>query len=179
MHIITPTDNSSNMKYKVLLVFLVLVLIFLRLQSAINSLKPFYLTLEPLILRPHATYDEKMSTIYPVYFDYITAVKSLTPEDSTIYLPPPTTSFSYENEMRRLTNLAITSALLFPRNVSFFDDKSLINTEKNTYVVITNGFPQIKIKAKQIYIIGENVENGFGNYDPTSLNNSVNGLIQI
>ncbi len=167
------------MKYKVLLVFLVLVLIFLRLQSAINSLKPFYLTLEPLILRPHATYDEKMSMRYPVFFDYITRVTTLTSENSTVYLPLPTTSFSNENEMGRLTNLAISSALLFPRDVAFFNDQSLTNTEKNVYVVVTNGFPQFKIKAKQIYIIGEKVERVLGDYDPANFNNSVNGLIQL
>lgn len=167
------------MKYKVLLVFLVFVLLFLRLKSAINSLNSFYLTLEPMIIHPHATYSEKMSMKYPVYFDYITHVKTITSEDSVIYLPPPTISFSYENEMRRLTNLAISSALLFPRNVSFFNDKSLVNTEKNTYIIITNGFPQFKIRAKQIYVIGANVEKISGDYDPANFNNGENGLIQL
>lgn len=170
---------TKPMKYKVLLVFLIFVLLFLRLKSAINSLNSFYLTLEPMIIRSHATYSEKMSMKYPVYFDYITHVKALTPEDSTIYLPGSAINFSGENEMRRLTNLAICSALLFPRNVVFYNDQDLMNSENTAYVVVTNGFPQFKIKAKQVYVIGANVENISGDYDPVNFNASVNGLIQL
>ena len=156
---------------------MVFALLFLRLQSAIRSLNSFYLTLEPIVQHPHATYSEKMSMRYPIYFDYISQVKALTPDDGTIYLSP--IQIIYGERMWPIANLQITSALLFPRKVIFFNDKSLTDSDYSTYVVITNGFPQFKIKAKRIYVIGANVEKIFGNYDPANFNNGENGLIQL
>lgn len=162
------------MKYKILLVSIVLIMLLMRLQSAIKNLGAFYLTLEPIFSHPHATYSEKMSIMYPVYFDFITEVKAVTPDDSTIYIPP--IQIQYENNIWPIANLQISSSLLFPRNVAPFNNQ---NCDKNSYIVITGGYPQEKLKAKKIYIIGKEPEEIIGDYDPLDFNKTDNGLIQL
>jgi hypothetical protein len=165
------------MEYKILLAILIIFLFILRLQSAIISLGSFYLTFEPMLLHPHATYSEKMSMKYPVYFDYITQVKTLTSDDSTIYIP--SIQIPYEDDMWPIANLPITSALLFPRKVIYLNDQKLPDLKNNSYVVIADGFPEEKIKANTIFIIGKNLEIFSGNYDPARFSNTDNGLIKL
>ena len=130
-----------------------------------------------MVLYPHATYGEKMSIKYPVYFDFITKVKTLTSNDSTIYIP--LVQIPYEDGIWPIANLQITSAALFPRKVIILNNHKLPDFEKNSYVIIADGFPGEKIKAKKIYIIGKNIKEIYDSYDSVNFNNTDNGLIQL
>ena len=164
-------------KFKIILVTTVLVLFTLRFQSVIKSLGSFYLTLEPLFLHPQAIYDEKMSMKYPVYFDFILKVKSITPNDSTIYVP--SIEIPYVDKMWPIVNIPISSAFLFPRKIVYFSSQNITAHDKNSFLVISDGFPEEKIQAKYVYLLGKSVEKFSGNYNPLNFNKSDNGLIKL
>jgi hypothetical protein len=151
------------------------VLIILRFQSAIESFRPFVATLAPIFTDPHASYEEKMSMKYPVYFDFIQQLKNLTPDDSIIYFPqidiPRGVPMWVAGQMK------VDAALLFPRRVEFFQDQTA-DMKIPTYVVFIKGGPEGVIKSKDVYIIGKDVNILDGNYNSSSFQDGI-GLIQL
>lgn len=161
-------------------VFTVIVVIFLgfRLNSASRNVKYFILTLTPMFYHPVASYDEKMSSKYPVFYDYLNIIKSLIPENSNVYIND--TGDVYTTAMGPISNLQVSSALLYPRNVKLFETGDVPNLESGDYVVMASGFPKSKIKSAEIYlVVGKNVKVTKGNYNPANFDPRDIGLIKI
>lgn len=158
-------------------IFLMSLWLFFRLQSMASSLNPFLETVQPLIFRPHLSYDQKMSLKYPVYFKYIAAVKSITSENSTIYVNP--IGIPYGQIMWPIGQLKLTSALLFPRKVVFYSENRVQDEAGETYLLLAKGFPKENVKAKSVYVIDDNgIKEISGDYDPGKFKNQ-NGLIKL
>jgi hypothetical protein len=171
------TRKVKTIAYSVISVFFIVVVVG-RLFSAIAHIGTFFETLKPMHSSPNASYSEKMSMKYPVYYNFIEKVKALTPEDGTVYIP--SVEIPYSNMMWPIGSLQISSALLFPRKVSFYDVAYLEKPEKNTFIVIVNGNPKESITTKKIYIFGEDTMNETtDNYAPTNFNGSDIGLMQL
>jgi hypothetical protein len=165
-------------KYKILLVIVVLILLILRLQSAIRSLGSFYLTLEPMLLHPHATYSEKMSTRYPVYFDFIQFIKISTSETSTIYIPDM--NIAYGNKIWAITNNQITSALLFPRKIVYGKENTFPKHDTNGYIVVIGRGKNIYVNQDGFYLVKNGVVVTFqSNKNSETISSEAIGLIKL
>lgn len=158
-------------------VLVLLLFVAFRISSIINSFVPFLNTLKPLFLYPHATYEEKMSMKYSEYIDFIEKVKAITPENSVIYFPR--INIPRGMPMWVAGQLKVDAALLFPRNVAWFDNYAIHKGETHTYIAFIKGSPQQAIKAKEVYVIKDNIQIYFRDYDPEVFGDSENGLIQL
>jgi hypothetical protein len=142
--------RSINIIIYLLLGLPLSALVLLRFSSVLTHLRPFIETLRPIFFLSNASYFEKMSIKYPVYYEYIEKVKTLTPENSVIYIPR--NEIPYNKPMWPIASLQISSAFLFPRKVSFLDVENINKLEKNSYIVIIDNQPEINIKAKDVFV---------------------------
>lgn len=169
-----------QIKKNIFLVPLVLItalFIGLRLESAIKATKPFVDSLTPIILYPHASYDDKMSMKYPEYYYFIKEVKYIVPEDADIYIP--NINIPYGENMWALTNLNITSSLLYPRRIHLFTKEVLTRHNDPSYIVLINNFPDFPIDDREIYILNDKeILQNNKNYNPEN-NQNYKGLIKL
>ena len=137
----------------ILTVILAIFIVVLRMASIINNIKPFLLTLEPIIKNPTASYGEKMTMKYPKYFPYIEKLLVLTPADSVIYIPSDSV---YPDPMWYISFKAVDEGLLYPRKIIQSEDTPVIVDDGPTYVVLFNGFPRQDIDVSKIYTFENN-----------------------
>jgi len=150
----------------------------LRVSSAIHYSKAFIDTLTPIFFNPHASYDEKMSVRYPLYFDFIKFIKTKTPEESTIYIPD--VSIPYGDKMWPITSIEITSALLYPRRIVRFQEGVPSKNDTMAYVVIIKGEPSGSINSDTSDLIKSDVVITFqGDYNSKRVSSEDYGLIKL
>ena len=166
---------------RILLVMGAILLFSSRLQSILVSGNSFLETLRPMIEKPFATYDEKMAMKYPVYYDFIQAVKEITPEDSVLYLPE--LNIPRPKPMWALGNIQITQPLLYPRKVrklglDNFPAKK--DDDKATYIIVAYGYPEISVPDSKLIILVDDNKIQPDVYEPLVFKeNNIAGLIIV
>lgn len=129
--------------------------------------------LTPIITNPFATYDQKMTHAYGEFYQVMQQVKILTPEDSTIVIPPQSAPWVDEG------NDALVRRFLYPRTITHLDNIDLTQAN-NTFVLIaighwpeegnyTHGWPKQIIPSDHIWHLDprdNKIEKIVGVYDP-------------
>lgn len=140
--------------------------------------------LVPIFSHPLASYDQKMTLAYGEFYQIMQQVRSLTPEDSTIVIPPQSAPWVDEG------NDALVRRFLYPRQIDHLEDIDLKNAT-STYALIayghwpeegnyTHGWPKQIIPSNHIwhlYPSDNKIEKIIGFYDPNS--NWEWGLIEV
>lgn len=125
---------------------------------------------------PLASYATKMTKAYPGFYPAMQLVKTLTPDDATILIPPQGNPWDIEG------NMAMVNYFLYPRTVRNFDQGQIENLPDNTYLLIAKGswartgemdygWPKISVSAKQIWKFDTTNTTSAGfmrNYNPLS-----------
>lgn len=153
-----------------------------------NMQTSFITVLKTINLSKENKYEYVMRSQYGYYFDYMEFVKSVTPSNASILLPPQKNPWQFEGNQR------LDRFFLYPRTLYSVNEES--SSESHDYVLIAwgsegfppsngdlYGWPQYNIKAKQVYIFDINSKTYKvydGNYDPKIyLKSNTFGLIKI
>lgn len=110
---------------------------YARLNSVITSRSQFIKTLEPIIKHPLATYDEKMSFKYPIYYDFIQEIRNNTPNNCTIYVPH--TGIPYPKAMWAIDLMQLTQTALYPRKVVSIEKYIEGSDDEKSYKIFIHG----------------------------------------
>jgi len=118
------------------------------------------------------SYDDKMRNLWGDYYDFMNFVKSNTPADSSILVPP-------QDFMATVGNVGLDRYFLYPRKLGNgkLDDLSEANFQ---YVLIVPWWPRVELPAEKILVLnpGGGITEVFGNYEPAKIQNSW-GIIKL
>lgn len=151
--------NKANLAKSLL----VAALLYLGLDGMGRTLGLVYLGLNRVASDPFATYEQKMTDVYPGFYPALHEIVQLTPPDATIVIPPQGSPWDKEG------NAAMVNYFVYPRTVingSLNDSLPITQTNK-LFVLITKGtpgmfsssniyeynWPKIDIAAEQIWEI--------------------------
>jgi len=172
-------------------VLILLVVIFISLAVYVVSNLPIVLKSvfnNIIFVSTHLnyTYDDKMRKKWGFYYDYMEFIKSYTPPDATILIPPQS------NHWLTSGNSGLDRYFLYPRNLLNADVFSIPNSGYG-YVLIDKGewyndavdwgWPKVAVKAEKIWYIDPGtlkvteVEKDFDPKDP--FNMQAWGLIKV
>lgn len=165
-----------------LLIGCITVYAYYRITSISNSIASFISTLTPIIDNPLASYDTKMTYMYPGYYQYIQSLNKILPTSSVVYqtnLAIPHGSTNWPS-----SHIKMNSAWLAPRSVMMWplDGKVKEQSGLPTYVMIVNEFPGLKIDSKKVVIIdtqGNILSQFVGSYDPLHYSAVKYGYIEL
>lgn len=142
----------------------------------LSKLTPLMLaSLTPIIQDPFASYDDKMTSAYPGFYPFMLMVRSHTPEDSTIVIPPQSSPWVTEGNGNMVTRF------LYPRIIIHEEDLDADHTGELYYLIAKgswpsdgtykHGWPKTKIPAERIWnfdLQTMSAESFDRNYDPSS-----------
>lgn len=144
----------------------------------ITKLTPIMISsLTPIISEPFASYDDKMTRAYPGFYPFMLLVKSHTPENSTIIIPPQSAPWVTEGNSNMVTRF------LYPRRILQLEDLP-VDEQRELYYLIAKGFwpsdgtyepgwPKTIIPAQAIWQFDINTMTSVSyarDYDPSSDN---------
>lgn len=166
---ISILNNSKFVKS-----LLVATLIFIGVDGVGSTLGLAVKGSREIIRNPFASYEAKMTKAYPGFYPAMRAIKTLTPEDSTILIPPQSNPWEIEG------NAAMVTYFLYPRKVINLDQDTIAELPRNTYLLIAKGswertgivdygWPKVPVSAKRIWHIdvSSNINTAYmKNYDP-------------
>jgi hypothetical protein len=155
-------------KYHFAKSLLIAALMFVAIDGAGRTLAIAYKGLSQMIRAPFATYADKMSATYPGFYPAMQVVKTLTPDDATIYIPPQGNPWEIEG------NVAMVTYFLYPRKVINLDPTTVSTLPPKSYLLIAKGswqrigevdygWPKIPVTASRIWEI-DTVNNKINNY---------------
>jgi len=131
------SKNKSNYKYLniLLIVILTSLLVVYSTTNIINDFTYFYSSTVEMLKNTKLTHDEKynymMQRKYGYFYDYISIVKEIIPEDSSIILPPQKNPWQFEG------NQKLVRYFLFPRTI--YSAHETVQPEKVDYIVVAWG----------------------------------------
>lgn len=165
---------------------LIALIVFISVGSAGKTLGIAYKGIKNIISDPFATYNQKMTKAYPGFYPAMMQVKHLTPDNSTILIPPQANPWEVEG------NMAMVNYFLYPRTVANLDITKIDSLSANTYILIAKGswprtgktdygWPKVSVQSSKIWkfdISHGNSEVYIKDYDPQR-DNFDWGLIEV
>jgi len=135
-------------------------LIYLGVTGAGKTLGLIGHTFVAIAKDPFISYSAKMSNAYPGFYALTQTIKSLTPADATILIPPQGNPWETEG------NSAMVRYFLYPRTVANLDPSTVSELADNTYLVIAKGswkrigdtdygWPKVVVPAKKLWQIDQ------------------------
>lgn len=153
---------------------LIALLIFVAIDGAGRTTGYAYKGIKDMIKDPFATYDQKMSKAYPGFYPAMLAVKSITPNEATILIPPQGNPWEVEG------NAAMVTYFLYPRHVINLNVDTISSIPDHTFILIAKGswprvgemdygWPKVPVSAFNIWEIDtkSGITNSYlRNYNP-------------
>lgn len=91
---------------------------------------------------PTATYDTKLSRVYPGFYETMQEIVSLTPKSATIFIPPQSNPWELEG------NGAMVRYFVYPREVRNLEDNLFVpKVNGPAYVLIAKGSAKQRVTA--------------------------------
>lgn len=143
--------------------FLLSCLIYLAVSGGGKTLGLIGQTFIAITKDPFASYSDKMTKAFPGFYPVIQTIKTLTPDDATILIPPQGNPWETEG------NAAMVTYFLYPRRVGNLDQDTINELGDNTYLMISKGswkrigevdygWPKVGVPALKLWEIGKNGE---------------------
>ena len=145
-------------------------------ESTAKTTLGIYRELRNIVHNPFISYDQKMANSYKGFYKAMKEVVKLTPESSTIIIPPRANPWEFEG------NVAMVSYFLYPRKIigMGLNASKIPRVDGASYLLIARGgsvrngqidygWPKIPVEAKTLWQIDVNNNTNFRiekNYNP-------------